>query len=56
MHGGHLFYDYFLQAWGGGAWPLAPPPPPWIRYWIKITIKKLSTYANDELFQGYFLS
>ena len=24
--GGHLFYDYFLQA-GGGMAPLPPPPP-----------------------------
>ena len=26
--GGYLFYDLFLQGWGGGAWPLGPPGSP----------------------------
>ena len=28
--GDHLFYDLFLQGWGGGMAPSEPPP--WIRY------------------------
>ena len=27
-HGGHLFYDYFLQIGGGGMAPLPPPLDP----------------------------
>ena len=27
---GHLFYNLFVQGWGGGHGPLGTPP--WIRY------------------------
>ena len=39
--GGHLFYDLFVQGWGG----MAPSAPPWIRYWTNS-----SNYMKVSLF------